>query len=507
MAPILSVCIPTYNRGYLLRRCLASIVSQEAFYKSFLVEIVISDNHSTDNTQLICEEFAQKFPDKIKYIRQETNIPADENIVKVTSYASGEYLKLHNDTILSKENFLDEMLKTLEHSPDIAFFLNAGTPAKDEIFECNDINSFVSNVSYWLTGIASYCFKTEVYRSIEDPQRYADLKLTQVDIALRLIEKGHSVLVNNKSIFWGLPVDNKGGYNIAKVFGQNYFSILKPYIPRKLLKRSVYRSEKRNILNKHIIPYYFDFNNEHNFEKGNYFYYMRDCWFDFFFYKSFIKILYSYIKVLVRMTGKEYRKRRRNILPIPRWRELNRNNLTEMVRPFNYKRVYVGKASFGGIDVLISNEGKEELLIGNYVSIAPDVLFILASEHPYQGFSTYPYKVNKPEYEYEAVSKGNITVHDDVWIGARSIILSGVTIGQGAIIAAGSVVTKDVPPYAIVGGNPAKIVKYRFEQEIIDKLLKYDFGNLTENKIKENEKILYEPLSKNNIDEIIYNLS
>lgn len=81
--------------------------------------------------------------------------------------------------------------------------------------------------------------------------------------------------------------------------------------------------------------------------------------------------------------------------------------------------------------------------------------------------------------------------------------MSGVTIGQGAIVAAGSVVSKDVPPYAIVGGVPAKVIKYRFSQDIIDKLLLIDYKNLDYETIKNNQKLLYTEVTKDNIDDIL----
>lgn len=103
----------------------------------------------------------------------------------------------------------------------------------------------------------------------------------------------------------------------------------------------------------------------------------------------------------------------------------------------------------------------------------------------------------------EARSKGSIVIKDDVWVGANSLILSGVTIGQGAVVAAGSVVTKDVPPYAIVGGNPAKIIRYRFEEKIIKKLLKIDYSKINPDKIIPNIKYWYEQVTEKNIDELL----
>ena len=112
-----------------------------------------------------------------------------------------------------------------------------------------------------------------------------------------------------------------------------------------------------------------------------------------------------------------------------------------------------------------------------------------------QNISTFPFKVSFSLEEYEATSKGNIVIDDDVWIGYGATILSGVHIGQGAVIAAGAVVTKDVPPYAIVGGVPAKVIKYRFPQEMIEALLKIDYSKLDKNMISAHIDELYQELT------------
>jgi serine acetyltransferase len=87
--------------------------------------------------------------------------------------------------------------------------------------------------------------------------------------------------------------------------------------------------------------------------------------------------------------------------------------------------------------------------------------------------------------------KGDIIVENDVWIGAKATIMSGVRVSNGSIVAAGSVVTKDVPPYAIVAGNPAKVVKYRFNEEQIDKLLNISWWEWDEQKIKDNAILMW----------------
>jgi len=190
-----------------------------------------------------------------------------------------------------------------------------------------------------------------------------------------------------------------------------------------------------------------------------------------------------------------------------KWRAANAHNETSPQVEFDFDKVTVGKGTYGSLYVLSHSNESAKLQIGNYVSIAPEVRFILASEHPYKGFSTYPFKVKFGLQEREAHSKGDIIVEDDVWIGLGSIICSGVRIGQGAIVAAGSVVVKDVEPYSIVGGNPAKLIKYRFEKTIRKKLLQVDFSKLDRQKIIDNIDLVYTPLTAENIDKILQTLT
>ncbi|MBP2032211.1 acetyltransferase-like isoleucine patch superfamily enzyme [Clostridium algifaecis] len=186
-----------------------------------------------------------------------------------------------------------------------------------------------------------------------------------------------------------------------------------------------------------------------------------------------------------------------------KFRAMNKHNFINASNIFPIKSVKIGKMSYGPIIVEAWKSKNEGLEIGNFVSIASNVRFILGGNHNYRYFSTYPFKVMAlKENTIEAYSKGKIVVKDDVWIGMNSIILSNVTIGQGAIIGAGSVVTKDVPPYAIVCGNPAKVVKYRFNKDTIDKMLKLDFSKIDIKFIKNNIDYLYSSADDNIINHL-----
>jgi acetyltransferase-like isoleucine patch superfamily enzyme len=108
------------------------------------------------------------------------------------------------------------------------------------------------------------------------------------------------------------------------------------------------------------------------------------------------------------------------------------------------------------------------LSVGNYCSIAQGSTFVLGGEHPKRSLST---STTLHQIIPSNRWKGDVIIENDVWIGANAVILSGVTIHTGAIIGAGTVVTSDVPPYAVVVGNPQHVLRYRFESETVDRLL------------------------------------
>lgn len=176
------------------------------------------------------------------------------------------------------------------------------------------------------------------------------------------------------------------------------------------------------------------------------------------------------------------------------WRKKNKHNSTSPTNKFPISCVTVGKETYGGLYILAFDE-KHKLRIGSYCSIAPNVAFLLSADHYSKHISTFPFKVKILGEAVEGVSKGDIIIDDDVWIGYGATILSGVHIGQGAIVAAGSVITNDVPPYSIVAGVPAKVVKYRFSKELVDELLRIDYSNLEKENIKKHICELYVDLT------------
>lgn len=178
-----------------------------------------------------------------------------------------------------------------------------------------------------------------------------------------------------------------------------------------------------------------------------------------------------------------------------KWRQKNSSNYTQMVNDFNINLVNVGRYTYGGLNVLTFND-KNRLKIGSFCSIGPAVTFIVSADHYLDRFSTYPFHVYAfHDKENEGISSGDIVIDDDVWIGYGATVLSGVHIGQGAVIGAGAVVTGDIPPYAVAAGVPAKVIKYRFDEKTAAKMTEFDFSKVDKKFLKQNRKNIYRKMS------------
>lgn len=144
----------------------------------------------------------------------------------------------------------------------------------------------------------------------------------------------------------------------------------------------------------------------------------------------------------------------------------------------------------------------DKLIIGDYVCIGAEAVILMGGNHNHciDFISLYPFEQTLKE-SYQP--RGDTVLHDGCWLGMRCMIMPGVTVGEGAVIAAGSIVTKDVPPYAVVGGNPARLIKYRFSEEWINRILKLNIYNRPEKNLAEAIALL----SSGNLDALELMLS
>ena len=150
-----------------------------------------------------------------------------------------------------------------------------------------------------------------------------------------------------------------------------------------------------------------------------------------------------------------------------------RVHLAKLARAYGFS---IGAYSYGRPKVRFPENGRR-LTIGRYCSIADKVEILLGGNHRTDWVSTYPFAamqglwpdLDAPE-DYHA-SRGDVVIGHDVWLGSGCMILSGVTVGHGAVVAARAVVTRDVPPYAVVAGNPARVVRHRFDAATAEALV------------------------------------
>ena len=161
--------------------------------------------------------------------------------------------------------------------------------------------------------------------------------------------------------------------------------------------------------------------------------------------------------------------------------------------PFKHPQITVGDHTYGlKRECFFSYHPDDRVVIGKFCSIADGVKFVFGN-HSVENITTFPLQAlcfGGPPHA-DAISKGPIEIEHDVWIGANALILSGVKIGHGAVVAAGAVVTRDVPPYAVVGGVPAKLIKFRFREDQILDLQKIAWWDWPIDKIRQNAAHFY----------------
>ena len=154
----------------------------------------------------------------------------------------------------------------------------------------------------------------------------------------------------------------------------------------------------------------------------------------------------------------------------------------------------VGRHTYGRPKIWNYQGSESPVTIGSFCSISPHVQIITGGIHPSEWVSLYPFRLNwqLPGAHEDGMpaTRGPVAIGNDVWLGTECLILSGVKIGHGSIVAARAVVTRDVPPYAIVAGCPARVVRYRFAPDVIAQMLEIAWWDWDDARIREAVSLL-----------------
>jgi acetyltransferase-like isoleucine patch superfamily enzyme len=521
MSFLLSICIPTFNRSTFLEKTLESITSDQFFRDHLDIEIVISDNCSTDETRNVASQFERQFPHRVRYFRNEINI-ADMNFDRVLRHGQGEFLKLINDSALWRAGALRcvyELVLANQKNKPVLFWLNGMKKTETERVVLAGIDAFVKHASFYMGWIGAFGLWKQELQKFSDLDKYASSQLLQVHILFCMIAYRKDVVISNHVCFKVQDIGKKGGYSLAKVFAHNYLSILNEY--REHITDQTFSDEKKSVLIDHILPYHFHPKHDYVFEPLEEF--LDPVYHNEPYYQAAVNefrvkwqssIPYSagrtsvsskfrqlialfFLRLLLKLKPKHNKSRKRL------WRFHNSHNMTSLVNDIDFNKVSVGRGSYGPLQIYSWGANEERLVIGSFVSIANDVRFILGGNHAIDNLFSYPFKTFVFGVENEAASKGPIVVGDDVWIGLGATILSGVKVGRGAVIGASTVVTRDIPPYAVVAGNPARIIKYRFSPQIIETLLKQDFDDLCMEDIINYPNTIHQKVNENNFQSLV----
>ena len=250
--PLLSICIPTYNRAEYLREALKNITSDPAF--DYRIEIVISDNASTDHTSVVGEEFAAKYHN-IKYFRNSENV-CDANFKLAFSRATGQYLKLSNDTLRYRQgtlSFMIEKIKETNNNQPLFFYnKNIFSKSHSEII-VDDTNQFLKFSSFYIGWIANFGLWKSDIDCLNVPSLYTQLQFTHVAWTFEIIRKHGGASILSGDFYYTSEPSKKASYNLFKVHISNLFHILKDYgLTGIALEREKYR-----LFRYHVLPLFY----------------------------------------------------------------------------------------------------------------------------------------------------------------------------------------------------------------------------------------------------------
>ena len=253
--PLLSICIPTWNRSQYLRQSLACLMEQMRDIDRGELELFVSDNGSTDDTRKVVEEFVEKGLN-VTYNRNDSNIGPDRNFLKCLCSASGRYVFLLGDDDILTEGAVKFLLDSLRgHDYGLVHIKEyKGQSPRSEVFSNRE--EFLGKVSYWITFMSGNIIRREAVAMLQDQEKYIGSYLLQMPFYLlssTLAEE--NLIINRKIIDMGLAAGSNGGFNFYEVFVENYLSIWEEFVEKGHFSRRCYDAIRRDIFMDFIMRY------------------------------------------------------------------------------------------------------------------------------------------------------------------------------------------------------------------------------------------------------------
>ena len=490
--PKVSICIPTYNNLSAFKRCFDSVLNQS--YRDY--EVIITDDSTNDSIKSYLENI--QLSENIHYFKNKQPLGSPENWNEAIRKATGEYIKiLHHDDFFTYETSLQIFIDLLDKNPeaDLGFVASKNfNLSKNEIINYNKpsqkkLDEIKKNPYILLNGNYIGAPSATIFRN--KPNLFFDKNLiwfVDLEFYINILSK------NNILIYNSLDAITVGGddtrisnsvQNDKKVNVFEFFYILNKWNITEI-RFSIFENILKKIITKYKITKIKDireigYNGSLPLDIKQYFQKAL-----FYRSKKIIKNnLYKLKNIVISKWKNNFLSNRRKVVNNNFEKNINigERTIIEQSELGSYIKIgsdsYIhnvkyGDFSFNSIRTTIIN-----CEIGKFCSIAQGVSIGLG-KHPLNKFvSTHPsfYSTHKQcgftfvnQQKFDEM--GKIIIGNDVWIGANAIIADDVKIGNGAVVAANSFVNVDVPDYAIVGGTPAKILKYRFSTEEIEFLLK-----------------------------------
>lgn len=252
--PLLSICIPTYNRAKILDQSLENIERELRTIDTNDIEFIISNNCSTDNTESVIQKYIERGV-PIKYICNERNIGADDNIVQCFKKGKGKYIWVLGDDDFLKNGALKTIINNIQGKDYGLIHLEAKSKKNRISTEYTEVEEFMKDISFWITFITSHIVNSKFVSQI-DFKKYRNTCFYQIPLYITAAKKSKTNLMIHEKLFEDAADGaTNGGYNFFEVFVVNYLTIRREMLTDTKKELFYYKKEKKQLFNEFLLGF------------------------------------------------------------------------------------------------------------------------------------------------------------------------------------------------------------------------------------------------------------